>query len=1648
MRKIFTVLLVLMLSAIGYLNAQSYCTAGTNVCDEYISKVEFNTISNSTGCGLNSGGVSQYSDYTSISTTVQSGTTYACKITNGNYYGGDYMDLYVDWNHDYDFTDAGEYIGSSSSNPASINVTVPSSPSYFGNTRMRIRCRYYGSHNSCGFVGTYGEVEDYTITIPSPKPMLFSGLEAIHQDTNDCFISQTLVKILRADIITGNGSYNPLKVDTLWFSTNGTTDPADILNVKLFKADKSPLSIADTIGSPILGPNGTFYFVLPNNAKLMYGDNYYYLGYDIHYKAKNNNYIDCQFLKARVNDTVRVAGTAGDPVGKKKIVHPNSYYGYCDLTRTSGANYLIGLVRFLFENIDYSSGVYVGTGSCVDFYSAVIPTVYKQQTYEMTMQHAPFNSRMAKVYIDWDNNGAWESTELMFNYPTLAPATVVKQQITMPCNAVTGYHRMRIVIDGQGYTTTTCGNNSLGEAEDYLFYLAPEEVPNVTFSLYNALNYVGGRTSFLPKADKGGLINYIWDYNNDGTWDDTTTGEAGFIYNTSGLKTVAVKAQLTTCDNTKIVGTIFKDTFTVYSPPSKPIVNFISSANTVTTSIPVKFTDLTTYGPYKWKWTILPKKGGNGNDAYVITPSDTVKEPSVKFNELGEYDVQLTATNILGSDSVIKKKYIVVVKENIICTDKSANARNGYLYDQGGKYNTYPENTGTQVYETCGFLIKPKCAASVTLDFIDFDVCVYNSTGCPQLTAGDNVRVYDGKDNNGTPLYLGPKDILGNPIFPNGFQNESGSNKERTIPSVTATSGVMYVEFNRNCGGIGRGFETFWSTQVLNVAPPDAKIIGPTTSVYRLKTIKFASASTGVDLEYFWDLNGDGYNDTYDSATTWVYQSTASNVKVRLVVRSCDYFDTTFINFSVIDPTAKPVVDFEADYTRVTKNDKVNIINKSDNTIYTNTWTITPSTFTFLNGTDINSENIKVQFTKTGTYTVKLKAYNAVNFDSMVKVSYITVYDNCIPGVANLNPDIGMSLVEVKNLAGNDLIYNKSSIGTIGYSDYTQSILAKLYATGKYEINLERNSSFNNITWTVYIDYNQDGQYADGVEKVAEIKNFNGEKWNTYITIPTLSSTVLKGLSKMRVVANVGNLTNKGCGPNYSGEFEDYAIEILLDNVKPMVFLYNEDSVIVPAPDTTILNSCATWKDPGYVGWDDVSGDITNKVIVTGTGSINPLLGGYYPLTYKVTDNAGNTSDDVKRVVHVLADIVKPTISLNGKNPDSIAVGSGSWTDPGYIATDNCSGVKSHGKSGTVNTSVVGDYNIQYYAQDNALNVDTIYRKVVVFDGINPTITLIGKDTMYVEVNSTFTDPGVNIVDNYYTGLTYTTKGTVNTATIGTYFLTYCVTDPSGNGPVCIDRIVVVRDTEAPKIEFKKTVYELDVFKPFVAPDYTLSDNYWPNNNIIVTQTGTVNSFVLGDYILTYTAKDASGNVSAPVQITIRVLDKVAPTIELLGSTMIAIERFDEFKDPGVNVKDNYYTVDQLTIKPSTGTFINTLLEGLYNITYQVCDPSNNCSDVLTRFILVVPSTSSIEESLSDNNFRVYPNPAADVLNVEVNLPAYSNINISVYNTLGQKVINIADLYMMNEIFNVNTESLSDGVYYIKLTIGDQQFNKKIVITK
>lgn len=139
-----------------------YCIpAPTSVDGQGITNVTLNNLNNTTGAETGN-----YGDYTNMSANVQQGVAENLNITFSTGYTYD-TQVWVDWNNDLDFDDAGEtvFVGTSTSNnPTVLNATftVPVSTA-LGQYTMRIG----GGDNpvTACYTGSYASFEDYTLMV-------------------------------------------------------------------------------------------------------------------------------------------------------------------------------------------------------------------------------------------------------------------------------------------------------------------------------------------------------------------------------------------------------------------------------------------------------------------------------------------------------------------------------------------------------------------------------------------------------------------------------------------------------------------------------------------------------------------------------------------------------------------------------------------------------------------------------------------------------------------------------------------------------------------------------------------------------------------------------------------------------------------------------------------------------------------------------------------------------------------------------------------------------------------------------------------------------------------------------------------------------------------------------------------------------------------------------------------------------------------------------------------------------------------------------------------------------------------------------------------------------------------------------------------
>ncbi len=160
---------------VGYVFPEPYCPISFPAAVEPISKVVFADIDNTTSATV--GGTPALENFTAIVGHVMAGDTIAA-VVKGNT-GGNFttkIRIYVDWNQNGVFTDAGEsYDLSDLTNSTGVdakestgNVLVPLT-ALTGNTRMRVTKKFSTVADPCNTAG-YGQAEDYTLLVMPPLP--------------------------------------------------------------------------------------------------------------------------------------------------------------------------------------------------------------------------------------------------------------------------------------------------------------------------------------------------------------------------------------------------------------------------------------------------------------------------------------------------------------------------------------------------------------------------------------------------------------------------------------------------------------------------------------------------------------------------------------------------------------------------------------------------------------------------------------------------------------------------------------------------------------------------------------------------------------------------------------------------------------------------------------------------------------------------------------------------------------------------------------------------------------------------------------------------------------------------------------------------------------------------------------------------------------------------------------------------------------------------------------------------------------------------------------------------------------------------------------------------------------------------------------
>lgn len=362
---------------------------------------------------------------------------------------------------------------------------------------------------------------------------------------------------------------------------------------------------------------------------------------------------------------------------------------------------------------------------------------------------------------------------------------------------------------------------------------------------------------------------------------------------------------------------------------------------------------------------------------------------------------------------------------------------------------------------------------------------------------------------------------------------------------------------------------------------------------------------------------------------------------------------------------------------------------------------------------------------------------------------------------------------------------------------------------------------------------------------------------------------------------------------------------------------------------------------------------------------------------------------DIKVVDSDEYDVTAPVITILGDNPTYLHIGD-TYVDAGAKANDDLNGdVTSQIEIvSDVNTNIVGTYSVTYTVKDTSDNMSNATRNVIVEDVSAPVITVLGDNPASVNVGETYSDAGAIAMDDADGNVTSSILVTsdVNTSEVGTYTVTYTVSDSSHN-EATLSRTVNVIDNVIPTVSFGmngNTTYAKSR-----STTVNVSDNVslnigslmyqWTTSTTPPAEATFVDSFtnggtlttpngVTGGYYLWIYAKDTAGNTMISSS-NVYNLDNTAPVITINGNSSVTIQQNGTYSDAGATATDN---IDG-SVTVSDSSTVNTSVIGTYYVYYNVTDSSGNVATQVVRTVNVVSSVYNFNYTGSIQSVTLSP---------------------------------------------------------------------------
>ena len=440
-------------------------------------------------------------------------------------------------------------------------------------------------------------------------------------------------------------------------------------------------------------------------------------------------------------------------------------------------------------------------------------------------------------------------------------------------------------------------------------------------------------------------------------------------------------------------------------------------------------------------------------------------------------------------------------------------------------------------------------------------------------------------------------------------------------------------------------------------------------------------------------------------------------------------------------------------------------------------------------------------------------------------------------------------------------------------------------------------------------------------------------------------------------VFSLGNTTVTWTGKDASGNtVTGTQIVTVVDNLNP--------TIVAPKSITVATsNSCGV---SGLNLGTPITTDNCSVFSVTNNApAIFPL--GNTTITWTVTDGSGNkatTTQIITVVDTTLPTIIAPQniiVQANSAcNAFNVALGS-------PIASDNCTLATL--TNDAPNIFLLGTTTVTWTATDASGNVKTATQLVTVVDGIKPSILAPSAISVSASANCGVVnlDLGSAVVtDNC--SIATVVNDAPRSFPIGNTLVTWTVIDGSGNTNTAT-QLVKVTDVTLPTITAPANIV-MATNSNCTAINVVLGTPLTADNCTIASVTNNAPAvFAIGETIVTWTVKDASGNTATTTQI-VTVKDMQLPTITNLSNVIVnATNSCVAFN---VNI-GTAVTADNCSVVSVTNNALAVYPVGTTIVTWTITDSSGNVATfeqqvkVVDAILPTIVAPAAITVSLVSN---------------------------------------------------------------------------------